>query len=162
MTTVFTIGYEGAALENFVATLIQAGVQHVLDIRELPQSRRRGFSKKALSAALDEAGLSYEHCKQLGDPKPGRDAARAGRMEEFRRIFEAHLSQQETVEALELAADRATEKPTVLLCYERDPKHCHRNLVAKRLAGMKAVQVRHLGVQDYGSDIKREAVCGDA
>ncbi|WP_423141099.1 DUF488 family protein [Parablastomonas sp. CN1-191] len=150
MTTLFTIGYEGASLPDFIATLAEAGVEHVLDVRELPQSRRPGFSKKALAQALGEADIGYSHCKQLGDPKHGREAARRGNMAEFRMIFEAHLDLEASRKALEDAAIVATRAPTALLCYERDPKDCHRSLVAKRLLGLRSLRVRHLGVRSRG------------
>lgn len=149
MITVYTIGYEGSALSDFVATLQAAGVEHLLDVRELPQSRRPGFSKRALSEALATAGIGYSHVKQLGDPKHGREAARRGDMDEFRAIFEAHLDLPASKAALEEVADAVTQRPTVLMCYERNPKECHRSLVARRLVGLRSLQVQHLGVRSH-------------
>lgn len=157
MTTFFTIGYEGASLRDFIDTLTEAGVEHVLDVRELPQSRRPGFSKRALSEALEEAGISYSHCKQLGDPKHGREAARRGDMDEFRMIFEAHLDLVASKEALEESANTVCRAPTVLLCYERNPNGCHRSLVAKRLLGLRSLQVQHLGVRSHVNKRTRAA-----
>ena len=74
-----TIGYEGAALEDFLAALTEAGVRRLLDIRELPNSRRRGISKSALSAALREAGIEYFHERALGSPPEMRQRLRAER-----------------------------------------------------------------------------------
>ena len=91
LKTIYTLGYEGVALLDFIRTVKDTGVSLLLDVRERPQSRRPGFSKRALSEALAEAGTTYRHVRQLGDPKPGRDAARSGAMEEFRSIFNAHL-----------------------------------------------------------------------
>jgi uncharacterized protein (DUF488 family) len=76
MRTLFTIGYEGASLSDFIVTLQNSGVERLLDVREVAQSRRPGFSKTALSTALAEADIGYTHLRQLGDPKAGRDAAR--------------------------------------------------------------------------------------
>lgn len=146
MTTVFTIGYEGASVEDLVASLALAGVQHVLDVREIAQSRRRGFSKNGLADALRAGGIEYSHSRQLGDPKPGREAARRGDFDQFKRIFEAHLTLPETREALSDAAALVQRAPTALLCFERNPQHCHRTLVAKRLAEVCSLSVRHLGV----------------
>lgn len=149
MTTFFTIGYEGSALPDFIATLQSAGVEHLLDVRELPQSRRPGFSKRSLSEALAKEAISYSHIKQLGDPKNGRDAARRGEMDEFRAIFEAHLDLPASKIALEEAAEAITQQSTVLMCYERNPKDCHRSLVAKRLLSSGHLEVQHLGVQSH-------------
>jgi uncharacterized protein (DUF488 family) len=146
MSRIFTIGYEGASPADFIDTLCLSGVKHLMDVREIAQSRRRGFSKNALSSALTEAGIGYSHWRQLGDPKPGRDAARAGRMDDFRAIFAAHLELPETAVALREAANVVRSEITVLMCFERDPKSCHRSLVAKRLSDLCSLSVRHLGV----------------
>lgn len=151
MNTLYTIGYEGAALDDFVATLIAAGIKHVMDVREVPQSRRPGFSKNILAAALSTEGIGYSHWKQLGDPKPGREAARQGRMEEFRAIFEAHLALPQSQAALRAVSQEITRQATVLLCFERNPKDCHRTLVAHQLTGLCSLSVQHLGVLGHGA-----------
>src|SRR5688572_434272 len=110
MNTLYTIGYEGAALSDFVATLHVARIKHVMAVRQVPQSRRPGFSKNVLAAALALEGIGYSHWKQLGDPKPGREAARQGRMEEFREIFEAHLALPQSQEALQQASREVTRQ----------------------------------------------------
>lgn len=146
MQTLCTIGYEGASLHDFVATLQVAGVEHLLDVREVAQSRRKGFSKNALAGALAEVGIGYTHLRQLGDPKAGREAARRGDIEEFLSIFESHLELPETKVALQTAAEICQSEPSVLLCFERNPQLCHRTLVAKRLTNLCSLSVRHLGV----------------
>lgn len=146
MGTIFTIGYEGSNLADFIATLKFIGVRHVLDVRQIAQSRRPGFSKRALATALAEVDIGYSHQRQLGDPKEGREAARAGRIVDFRRIFEAHLALLKTQEALSEAAKTCTIEATALMCFERDPQNCHRALVADRLATLCSLSVRHVGV----------------
>ena len=69
MDKLFTIGYEGADLKEFLTVLKNAGTDVLLDVRELPMSRRKGFSKNALKAALAEVGIDYRHEKRLGSPK---------------------------------------------------------------------------------------------
>ena len=155
MTKLFTIGYEGASLSDFLATLTAAGVQKVVDVRQLPQSRRPGFSKKALQIALETVSIKYEHRKALGDPKPGRDAARAGKMDQFRSIFAAHMKQDGPQAELEQLAQDVTKEVCVLLCYERNPQECHRRLLCDDLTKLVSVSVQHLGVhpgRDVGDD----------
>lgn len=142
-----TIGYEGASLADFVATLIRAGIKRVIDVREIAQSRRPGFSKSAFSAALNAADIEYHHIRQLGDPKHGREAARAGKMDLFRHIFSAHMELTASQNALREALQLATEEQAVLVCYERDPKDCHRTIVAAHLAALGSFETVHLGVQ---------------
>jgi uncharacterized protein (DUF488 family) len=122
----FTIGYEGATQAELIAALRSASVERIIDVRAVPLSRKPGFSKNVLAAGLKEAGIDYVHLKALGTPPAGREAARKGRMEEMKRIFAAQL---ETAEAGVDAArmiDLAGEKPSALLCFERDPAGCHR------------------------------------
>lgn len=147
MITLATIGYEGATLADFIATLSRAGIKRAIDVREIAQSRRPGFSKNALRNALAEAGIDYHHIRQLGDPKHGREAARAGDMSLFRDIFSAHMDLLASREALTDAQMLASEKKSVLICFERDPKYCHRTIVAERMAGITPMKIKHLGVQ---------------
>lgn len=147
MTMLSTIGYEGASLGDFLSTLHRAGIKQVVDIRDVPVSRRPGFSKNVLARALEEEGLSYLHLKALGDPKPGREAAREGRYEAFRAIYGEHLDLTAGQDALRVAVDAAIAAPSVLLCYERDCRHCHRTIVAQAMTQLYSFHVRHLGVQ---------------
>ena len=119
---IFTIGYEGATIPAFVAVLREAGVALVLDIRAVPASRKKGFSKTPLAAHLDEAGIAYRHLRGLGTPKRGRDAAHGGDREAFERIFLAHMEEPEALLDLGAALARALEQPSCLLCLERDPE----------------------------------------
>ena len=152
MPTLFTIGYEGAELQDFLATLRIAGVQHLLDVREIAQSRRRGFSKNALAGALADVGMRYTHMRQLGDPKAGREAARRGDIQAFQSIFEDHLKLPQTKAALAVAARVCEEEATALLCFERNPQLCHRTLVAKRLTDLCSLSVRNLGVVHHAGE----------
>lgn len=128
-----TIGYEGAAQAEVIKRLWVAGVRLVLDVRAIAASRRPGFSKGVLSASLAEAGIGYRHLRALGTPKAGRLAARAGRTEDMREIYEGHLEEPRAQAELALAAELANHTPAALLCYEADAARCHRTIVARRL-----------------------------
>src|SRR3954462_4060132 len=131
---IFTIGYEGATMDEFLSALKQAGVERVIDGRALPLSRRPGFSKTPLKGALEEAGIEYLHLKALGTPADGRSAARAGRHAELERIYAGQLELPEAIAQSAQMLDLAAEKPSALLCLERDPAHCHRTLLLKAVA----------------------------
>lgn len=132
---IFTIGYEGATVGEFLAALKSAGVERVIDVRALPLSRRPGFSKSPLSAALGEAGIDYVHLKALGTPPAGRTAARAGRHEEMAQIYAGQLELPEAIAQSAQMLAMAEEKPSALLCMEREPRHCHRTLLLDAVAG---------------------------
>ena len=123
---IFTIGYEGATQAELIAALQRAGVERVIDVRAVPLSRKPGFSKNVLAAGLREAGIDYVHLQALGTPPAGREAARKGRMEEMKTIFAAQLETPEAGIAAARMIDLAGEKPSALLCFERDPAGCHR------------------------------------
>ena len=139
-----TIGYERATLDDVIARLKAAGVELLIDVRAVASSRRAGFSKRVLAASLAEAGLEYAHLRGLGTPKPGREAARAGRIEEMRAIFEAHLATPEAEADMARAAVLAAERPAALLCFEADAAGCHRRIVAERLRAAQGHEVRDL------------------
>ena len=129
MTRIFTIGYEATTMDEFLSALKSAGVERLIDVRAVPLSRRPGFSKNILAASLRNAGIEYVHLKNLGTPKPGRDAAKKGDVKTLRAVYDNQLglpeAQAEVAQMLTLAA----EKPSALLCFERDPGHCHRTLL---------------------------------
>jgi uncharacterized protein (DUF488 family) len=129
-----TIGYEGRTVDELLDVLKDAGVELLIDVRAVAASRRPGFSKTALAGSLRECGIDYAHLRSLGTPKEGREAARAGRIADMHCIYEHHLHDPETELAFERAADLAQQKFAALLCYERDVAHCHRALLAERLA----------------------------
>ncbi|WP_421791082.1 DUF488 family protein [Hyphobacterium sp.] len=146
-----TIGYEAATLGDFIETLKLADVDILVDIRERAQSRRKGFSKTALASALAKEGIDYVHFRELGDPKDGREAARAGNWKKFRQIYAGVMASQEAKQALDDIEKLLFQSSACLLCYERDPKTCHRSIVAKELSDRLKLQTKHLGVQKIGA-----------
>ena len=131
---IFTIGYEGTTVPEFVSALKGAGVERVIDVRALPLSRRPGFSKTPLRGALEEAGIEYVHLKALGTPSEGRTAARAGRHSGMERIYAGQLELPEAMAQSAQMLELAREKPSALLCMEREPAHCHRTLLLNAVA----------------------------
>lgn len=149
---IFTIGYESASVEDFIATLAAAGVRQIIDVRDVPLSRKKGFSKNALQAILEAHDISYVHLKGLGDPKPGRDAARAGDYAAFRRIFAKHMQSKAAQADLETAMQLAADAASCLMCYERKPEECHRTIVAQAITEQTGLKVKPLGVRQGLSD----------
>jgi uncharacterized protein (DUF488 family) len=144
MSKLATIGYEAATQEAVIATLKRAGVEIVLDVRAVASSRRAGFSKTLLAASLAEAGVEYLHLRELGTPKPGREAARKGRIEKMHAIFEAHLAEPGAQLELAKATEIARTRKAALLCYEADAACCHRRIVAGRICEAIGCEVEDL------------------
>lgn len=141
MNKLATIGYETDTQNGLIKRLQAAEVELVVDVRAVASSRKAGFSKTLLGNSLNAEGVDYLHLRALGTPKPGREAARAGRVDEMRRIFEAHLEEPEAQLALAQATDLAKRKRIALLCYEDDPNCCHRKIVADRIRGSLRCEV---------------------
>jgi uncharacterized protein (DUF488 family) len=139
---IFTIGYQGLTQPILIAALRGAGVQLLADVRAVPLSRRPGFSKNVLAAGLREADIDYIGLKALGTPPEGREAARKN---DHARLAEVYAGQLELPEALAQMAQLRTlvqERPTALLCFEREPLGCHRSLLVE--AAMPEAEVTHL------------------
>jgi uncharacterized protein (DUF488 family) len=157
----FTVGYEQATPAALLTALCEAGARRVVDVRALANSRRPGFAKRALSAALEEAGIGYTHLPALGTPAEGRQAVRAGRPEVMRRIFARHLAGTEAQAALAALAEIARREPVCLLCLEADPRHCHRTLVAEAVVALgnpgASPAIVHLQTGAHDADLPRPA-----
>lgn len=131
--SLFTVGYEARTQAEFLDVLTAAGVTRIIDVRAVAASRRPGFSKTSLAAALREVGIDYLHLRALGTPKEGREAARKGDTPRMLAIYAKQLATPEAALALEQARTAIRERPSALLCFEREAVHCHRAAVADLL-----------------------------
>jgi len=145
---VWTIGYEKSGWPEFLTKLISVGIMLVIDVRDLPLSRRAGFSKRQLAAGLAEAGIGYVHLRALGTPPEGREANHRREWGRFWQIVDARLETLEAEIALQELAELATRTPSCLLCYEADPGICHRKRVSEILAARYGFTVEHLVIHD--------------
>jgi uncharacterized protein (DUF488 family) len=141
----FTIGYEQAKPAAVLGELARAKVDLLVDTRAVAASRRPGFSKRALAASLDEAGIRYVHLQKLGTPAEGRAAARAGDRKTLWKIYDKHIKKPEPQSELaELVDLIKSGKRIALLCYCRDPKTCHRSRIVANVQERMKVQVEDL------------------
>ena len=131
-TAVYTIGYEGRGLEEFASRLKDFGIEVLVDVRDVPLSRKKGFSKTPLSQYLEEEGIDYIHLKSLGSPKDIRDKVKTdGDYEYFYTAYSSYIkSQQDSVKTLHQIVVNSS---VCIMCYERDPYSCHRLVVAEEV-----------------------------
>jgi uncharacterized protein (DUF488 family) len=144
--TLYTVGYERTLLRDVIGALGAAGVTTLIDVRDRPISRRLGFSKRQLAAAVAEAGMRYVHLQALGTPPEGRLANRRREWDRFWGIVEEKLACPEAELALRQAADLARTAPSCLLCYESDWRVCHRRRVAELLCQRHGFMIHHLAI----------------
>lgn len=138
MSGLYTVGYESADLQSFIACLVENCIETLVDVRDYPLSRKKGFSKRALAEVLADAGVSYEHWQHLGAPKFLRHNLREtddwGRYAEgYAEVLEAQPS------ALARLATMAQSGNICLMCFERDYRVCHRSLISERLESLGLV-----------------------
>jgi uncharacterized protein (DUF488 family) len=145
MQPLYTIGYEQAKPAAVLNELKRAKVKLLVDTRAVAASRRPGFSKRQLAAALDEAGIGYIHLQKLGTPAAGRTAARSGDIDALWRIYDKHIKSKDAQDALgELIALIKSGQRIALLCYCRDPETCHRSRVVANVKKRIRVEVKDL------------------
>ena len=128
----FSVGYEGRTIDQFVGLLVEHGVSTLVDVRLNAISRKPGFSKRRLDEALGNAGVQYRHEPLLGNPADNRNAFRpGGDLASGRRRFDARLNNG-SAEALEALAAMAADAPVAVLCVERASERCHRRVITDR------------------------------
>jgi uncharacterized protein (DUF488 family) len=138
----FTIGYEQATPAAVLGELKRAKVRLLVDTRAVAASRRPGFSKRQLAAALDERGIGYLHLQKLGTPTAGRQAARSGDLDRLWRVYAKHLTTPEAIAAMdELESIVGSGQRVCLLCYERDPAQCHRSRIAEIMCARTGAKI---------------------
>jgi uncharacterized protein (DUF488 family) len=128
--TLFSVGYEGRTLDEFVTELVANGIEVLVDVRLTPISRKAGFSKRALAEALAGAGIAYHHEAALGNPQDNRDDFRRG-LQAARQRYERHLDNgaRSTFEGV---VQLAQGSKVALMCFERDHSTCHRSCITDR------------------------------
>jgi uncharacterized protein (DUF488 family) len=139
----FTFGYEGLDIASFVARAKSEGVNTIVDVRELPLSRKKGFSKSSFREALALHDIAYVHIPALGCPKSIRNSYKAdGDWAAYTRSFMGYLATQEATVRELVKISKATT--TCLVCFEADYSMCHRTYVARAARKLGGPQVTHL------------------
>ena len=145
MPNLYTIGYEGLSLQQFIQIVKKHEIQTIVDVRELPLSRKPGFSKTKLSQALEIAGVKYKSVRSLGSPRSLRHEYRESKdWDDFSRRFSEYLESQN--DPLNELVTLAYQENTCLLCFERMNTTCHRSIVAKQAvqSAKNGLRVMHL------------------
>lgn len=140
----FSIGYEGFSIDEMLGFLQREHIASIIDVRQLPLSRKKGFSKKSLADSAQKYGLRYYHIAPLGCPKPIRNRYKENKdWSEYTRAYLAYLDTQ--VDTLKALLTQVQGERCVLLCYEADVKTCHRLYIANALVKMNPrIQTTHL------------------
>ena len=133
-SNIFTVGYEGVSIENFIRKLCENSIYRIIDVRRNPISRKPGFSKAALLARLQESGIDYVHIPELGIDSSLRRSLQTD--DDYSALF-THYEERmlpNVTDKIEETIALLEEKPSALLCFEEDPQHCHRTCLAHYIA----------------------------
>jgi uncharacterized protein (DUF488 family) len=153
----YTFGYEGLDIKAFVFRVLDVGIDIIIDVRELPLSRKKGFSKAAFRQALAVSGVAYAHMPALGCPKNIRDKYKAdGDWAAYSRAFLAYLATQDANVRELVKVSKATT--ACLVCFETDYKMCHRTYVARAVRRRGGPSVQHLTAKTAFPDSNLRAV----
>jgi uncharacterized protein (DUF488 family) len=128
----FTVGYEGRDIDEFMSLLKENNIRRLVDVREIPASRKTGFSKNRLAESVMGVNMEYIHIPELGSPKELRDQYRENKdVDWFMITYKSYL------EKLNGPFTRVTQlveqEGTCLMCYEKDFTLCHRSVIAEKL-----------------------------
>lgn len=153
----YTFGYEGLDIDAFITRIREVGIQTVLDVRELPLSRKKGFSKSSFSERLGGANIAYLHAPTLGCPKAIRDRYRKDSdWAEYTRAFHAYMANQ--VGTTRELAKLSKATATCLVCFEADYTMCHRTYVARAALKQGGLPVMHITARTVLADSPLRAV----
>lgn len=142
-----TLGYEGISIEKYINLLIAHGVTVLCDVRKNAFSQKYGFSMATLQMACDAVGIQYIHIPQLGIESAKRQALNT--QEDYDRLFDEYerTTLSQNTQALLTIRDLVEKHNCVcLLCFERDPRQCHRTRVAKAVVALPDVNFSYIPI----------------
>ena len=140
-----TVGYEGREIDEFIDRLKQFNISRLIDVRELPLSRKKGFSKSILKERLQDENIQYIHVKSLGSPSLIRKKLKSDwDYEYFFKEYSEHL--QVNMNAIEELYQYVTDGVTCIMCFERFPQKCHRSIIVDKIQGYdgKRLNIKHI------------------
>lgn len=141
----YTIGYTGFSLPEFIATLSENNIEYLIDTRQLPISRKKGFAKSALQEHLNKAGIEYKHFRLLGSPSVIRHELReTGDYDHFFAQVHQHIATTDATQQLHEAIGIARRQTSCLMCCCPDWTHCHRKCLIEIIATTTHFSFFHL------------------
>lgn len=141
---IYTAGYEGKTVDEFLNLLLESGISRLIDIRYNPISRRYGFHKSTLTRLSSFLGIDYQHIPSLGIPGSEREALNS--VSQYQVLFENYRFQLPShKDALKDVIGLLESQPSVLVCMESNPLCCHRNVLANYLETLTDMPIKHLG-----------------
>lgn len=143
-SAIYTFGYQGVCVDGFLLKLLRLGIETVIDVRGNAVSRKYGFSKRTLNRLTKNVGIEYHHFPQLGvAPILRRKLERDADYQELWKIYHVDVLEKQLKARCELRR-LLTGNASVLICYEANPKHCHRSRLAEVLSQDTGLRIQHI------------------
>ncbi len=140
----FTIGYEGRSIDGILNQFLRNGITQLIDVRKNALSRKYGFSEKTLCRLCKSIGINYIHLPSLGIPSSLRtNISSPG---EYKKLFDKYEKDIliDRKEDINQVAKLSLERPTALMCFEKDSNLCHRSRLAIHVANRAELPIKHL------------------
>jgi uncharacterized protein (DUF488 family) len=134
----YTIGYEGRSIEEYLNLLIKNGIQVLCDVRRNPISMKFGFSKNQLKSECEKLNIAYYHFPELGIASEKRQDLSSD--SDYQRIFAEYRAgtlQENLQDQIEILNIVNEQSAVAITCFEADHEHCHRNQLAISLQNNK-------------------------
>jgi uncharacterized protein (DUF488 family) len=143
-STIYTIGYERRSIDEFIECLIKNNIAQLIDVRSNPQSRKPGFSRLNLAETLERYGIRYLSFPALGIPSERRK--RFPGIANRRTLLDWYEDNIVTLwpQEIKVLLEFIRQKPSVLMCFERDPTLCHRLKLANLVSNLTGQAIVHL------------------
>jgi uncharacterized protein (DUF488 family) len=139
----YTLGYQSHTLLTLLDVLSANNVGVLVDVRQNPVSRKRGFSKSLLEESIRQSGIDYFHTPDLGTPPAIRNNyLKSGNIKNALKEYEKHLRARR--QCLRSLLRKVSRRTFCLLCLESDYTSCHRSVIARVLKEMTGCQPIHL------------------
>ena len=137
---VYSLGYEGLSIDGFLDAVLKAGIQVVIDSRHNPISRKYGFSESTLADKCLDVGIRYHQFSAIGIPSKIRS-----QIQDRQALWDFYTEEilAKNSEVLESIANICKSDPSVLICFERESKDCHRHIIARELSMRTKLPVIH-------------------
>lgn len=141
---VYTAGYEGESIDQFLGKLLKAGIKRIVDVRSNPVSRKYGFAKKTMQRLCENLDMGYVHLPELGIPPAKRRGLDT--FEDYQKLMaEYERSILPLVpETRKKAEELLSSRPSALVCFEADIRCCHRGRLAKVIGAKTNLEIAHL------------------
>lgn len=139
-SAVYTIGYSGRSIDQFISLLRENSVSVVADVRSSPRSHSPDFNQDSLQTSLRGAGIIYVFLgEELGARTPDQSCYVGGKVK-----YDLLAATRPFQSGLDRIEKGRLEHRIALMCAEKDPLECHRCILVGRHLSARGIPVRHI------------------